>query len=166
MRSTGLTRRSTLILGTAALAAPLYAPRLARAETAHEVLMLNRDPDNPRAVNVFSPRVLVVQPGDTVTWLNADNGHNSEATDGMIPDGAEGWTGRINEEVTASFEVPGFYGYHCTPHLSLGMVGLIVVEGDGMMDNLAAAQDVRQRGRAAQAWEEIWEEVDELGLTA
>jgi hypothetical protein len=45
------------------------------------------------------------------------------------------------------------------------MVGLIVVQGDGMMDNLAAAQDVRQRGRASAAFDEIWAEAAEMGLT-
>jgi hypothetical protein len=45
------------------------------------------------------------------------------------------------------------------------MVGLIVVQVDGMLDNFEMAQAVRQRGRAQAAWEEIWAEVAELGLT-
>ncbi len=33
-----------------------------------------------------------------------------------------------------------------------------------MMDNLAAAQDVRQRGRAGEAFDEIWAEAAGMGL--
>ena len=77
----------------------------------------------------------------------------------MIPDGVDGWDGKINDEVEATLDQPGFYGYQCTPHASVGMVGLVIVEGEGMMDNLEAAQGVRQRGKARAVWEEIWEEV-------
>jgi len=160
-----INRRQTLALGAAALGTAA-APRLARAQTTHTVDMLNQDPDNPRQRMVFSPRILVVQPGDTVDFLSTNPGHNSVSTDGMIPEGAEGWEGRINQDVSNTFDVPGFYGYHCTPHLMMGMVGLVIVEGDGMMDNLAAAKDVRQRGNAADAWEEIWSEVAERGYSA
>jgi len=159
-----LSRRNTLALAGAAALAPLAAPRLARAAAAHEVQMLNVNPDNPRQRMVFLPRVLAVQPGDTVTFLATDRSHNSASLDGMIPDGAEAWDGRINEEISVTLEVPGFYGYQCTPHYAMGMVGLIVVQGDGMMDNFAAAQEVRQRGRAGDAFEEIWAEVAETGL--
>jgi len=159
-----LTRRSTLALAGAAALAPLAAPRLARAATAHEVQMLNVHPEDRRQRMVFLPRLLAVQPGDTVTFLPTERGHNSASLDGMIPDGAEAWDGRINEEVSLTLDVPGFYGYQCTPHYSTGMVGLIVVQGDGMMDNFAAAQEVRQRGRAGDVFDEIWAEVAETGL--
>jgi pseudoazurin len=143
----------------------MAAPAILRAQTTHEVQMLNVDPDNRQNRNVFLPRVLVVQPGDSITFLATDRGHNSVSTDGMLPDGAEGWDGKINEEITVTLETPGVYGYHCTPHWALGMVGVILVEGEGMMDNLEAAQAVRQRGRARQAYDEIWAEVAELGLS-
>jgi len=160
-----LSRRKTLALAGAAALTPLAAPRLVRAATAHEVQMLNVHPENPRQRMVFLPRVLAVEPGDTVTFLASDRSHNSASLDGMIPEGADGWDGAINEEVSVTLDVPGFYGYQCTPHYSTGMVGLIVVQGDGMTDNLAAAQDVRQRGRAAAAFDEIWAEAAEMGLT-
>ena len=72
--------------------------------------------------------------------------------------------GAINDDIEITVSVPGFYGYKCTPHATVGMVGLIVVQGDGMMDNREAAQGVRQRGRARQVWDEIWEEVDGMDL--
>ena len=33
----------------------------------------------------------------------------------------------MNEEVSVKFDVEGIYGYKCTQHYILGMVGLIVV---------------------------------------
>lgn len=161
-----LSRRAVLAAVTSAPVAYLAVARPTWAATAHDVEMLNVHPENRRLRQVFFPRVLAVQPGDTVNFLATDRGHNSATVDGMIPEGAEGWDGKINEEVSATFEVPGFYGYQCTPHASVGMVGLIVVQGDGMMDNYEAAQGVRQRGRARSAWEEIWEEATEMGLVS
>ena len=44
------------------------------------------------------------------------------------------------------------------------MVGLIVVEGEGMMDNLEAAQKVRHRGQAKKRFEALWEMAEEAGV--
>ncbi|MEL6582663.1 MAG: pseudoazurin [Pseudomonadota bacterium] len=151
--------RRTFIAATTAFA----VARPVSAATTHEVQMLNQDPDNPRLRMVFSPRILKVMPGDTVKFLNADRGHNSELIRGMGPAGGEEWKGRINEEVEVTLTTPGVYGYQCAPHATVGMVGIIVV-GDGAPANLADAQGVRQRGRARQAFEEIWAEAGEMGL--
>ena len=45
----------------------------------------------------------------------------------MIPEVAEPWKGKINEEITVTFTQEGIYGYKCQPHFGLGMVGLIQV---------------------------------------
>lgn len=162
-----ISRRTVLRVGASGIVAATALPGTrAFAQETHEVQMLNQDPDNPRNRQVFVPRIIRVQPGDTVTWLPTDRGHNSAIIEGMVPEGGETWEGRINEEVSVTLNTPGFYGYQCTPHASVGMVGLVIVEGEGMMDNLEAAQDVRQRGRAARAWDEIWEEVAAMDLPA
>lgn len=160
-------RRTVLRAGVLGLGAAALAPfRVAFAAETHEIQMLNKHPENARLRQVFYPRVHAINPGDTVTFLAVDKGHNSAIVDGMAPDGAEGWDGKINEEISATLDVPGFYGYQCTPHASVGMVGLIIVKGEGMMDNLEAAQGVRQRGKAKAAWDEIWEEVAGMDLGA
>ncbi len=156
-----MTRRTAIATGTAAL---LARPALAQDATVHEVQMLNADPENPRTRMIFLPRVVVAQPGDTIKFIATDRGHNSESIEEMMPEGVEGWEGDINDDVEFVVETPGFYGYKCTPHNSVGMVGLVIVQGDGMSDNLEAAKDVRQRGKARQIWDEIWEEVDALDL--
>ncbi|MEM1284683.1 MAG: pseudoazurin [Cohaesibacteraceae bacterium] len=159
-----LNRRTFVVASSALVATGLGAVSSANAQTTHMVEMLNVSPDNPRLRNVFEPRLLVVQPGDTVSFVSVNPSHNSASADGMIPEGAEPWASQISQGIDVTLTVPGFYGYNCTPHLGLGMVGLIVVEGDGMMDNLEAAQAVRQRGMAARVWDEIWAEATEQGL--
>lgn len=155
--------RRTVLAGMAAMSTLTFA-RPSIAQTTHDVQMLNKHPEDKRKLMVYYPRILVVEPGDTVRFLSVDKGHNAQSVKGMIPDGTEPWKGKISQEISVTFEKPGIYGYECLPHKAVGMVGLIIVKGEGMNDNLEAAKAVRQRGRAKKAWEEIWAEVDEQAL--
>lgn len=100
----------------------LASPTLAED---HQVQMLNKDSEG-RAMQ-FEPAFLKIEPGDTVTFVPTDKGHNSESILTLMPEGAEPWKGNINQEITVTFDVEGFYAYKCQPHLGLGMVGLIQV---------------------------------------
>ena len=85
----------------------------------------------------WEPLVLYAKPGDTVKFIGMV-GHNSESIDGMLPAGAAKWSSKMGEEgFTITVDKPGAYIYKCTPHVTTGMVGAIVV-GDGMPPNLAA----------------------------
>lgn len=159
--SSTLTRRAFVALSSAFL---FVRPSFA-AETV-EVKMLTKDPDDRKNRNLFSPRIVKVKPGDTVKFVSAEKGHNSASSKGMVPEGTEGWKGKISKDIEVTFDKPGVYGYECTPHASLGMVGLVIVEGEGMTDNLEAAKKVRQRGKSKKVWQEIWAEVEEKGLVA
>lgn len=118
--------------------------------------MYNRDPAGSGASMVFTPRILRVAVGDTVTFAPKEGAHNCQSTPGMIPEGAKSWRGQIGQPVSVTFTKPGYYGYHCMPHRSMGMVGLVIVEGPGRDDNLAAAKAVNQPGMAKSVWKEIW----------
>lgn len=158
--------RRTVLAGLAGVAGlTVVNPAFAEGGgTVHDIEMLNKDPNNPRSRMLFSPRVLAIDPGDTVRFLPVDPGHNAQTIDGMVPEGAEGWRSKLNEEFEVTLSVPGIYGYKCAPHLGMGMVGVIFVRGEGMLGNLEVAQSVRQRGRAAKAFEEIWAEAEQNGL--
>ena len=110
-----------------------------------QVKMLNKG--NGRTM-VFSPEVVKVAPGDTVTFVATDPSHNAESIGGMIPAGAATFKGKMNQNLTVKFTKPGVYGYKCLPHYGMGMVGVVVV-GNGK-DNLAAAQKVSHPGKAKQ----------------
>ena len=101
------------LLGTAAV-----------AET-FEVQMLNKGGDGERMV--FEPAFIQAAPGDTIKFVAADKGHNAEVNKGMMPDGAEAFSGKINEEYEVTLDVEGVYGVICKPHYAMGMVMTIAV---------------------------------------
>lgn len=123
----------------------------------HTVRMLNIDPNDPETQMVFDPPILRIEPGDTVTFVPTDRGHNSASKRGMLPDGAVPWNGALDEELSITFTVPGTYGYVCLPHLEMGMVGLILV-GD-YTANFDEARKVRQIGGARKAFRALFKEV-------
>lgn len=160
--SIGEKMRSTLIL---LLSAALFlfpaGIGVALAET-HEVLMLNKDPNDKKKRNVFIPAVIRIKPGDTVKFISGSKGHNTESMKGMIPEGTKPWKSKLSKDFELTFDKPGVYGYRCTPHYTLGMVGIVIVEGDGWDANLEAAKAVRQRGKSKKLLEALWTEVDEI----
>ncbi len=79
---------------------------------------------------IFEPAFLRIAPGDTVTFLATDRGHNVQSIPEMTPEGAEGFEGRINEEIVVTFDIEGFYGVMCKPHYAMGMVMTIAVGDD------------------------------------
>ncbi len=121
MSRCGFVAAAGLTLGAAALAG-----RRAFAQgSQHEVKMLNRGSDGE--MMVFESAFLKIAPGDTVTFVATDKSHNSESILGVLPEGAEAWKGKLNQDISHTFEKEGIYGYKCMPHFPLGMVGLIQV---------------------------------------
>ncbi|PVA06634.1 pseudoazurin [Thalassorhabdomicrobium marinisediminis] len=108
---------------TASLALGLALTGAAAAEN-FDVKMLNRGDDGAM---VFEPAFLQLAPGDTVTFLATDRGHNAETVPEMIPEGAEGFEGKINEEIVVTFDQEGLYGIRCKPHYAMGMVMTVAV---------------------------------------
>lgn len=152
-----LTRR-TAILSTIATGAIAAFPARALQQKSHLVEMYASDPTDAGRSMFFTPRILRVAAGHTVTFASKNGAHNCQSTPGMIPEGAESWRGKIGEPVSVTFLEPGYYGYHCMPHRSMGMVGLVIVEGPGREHNLSAAKAVRQPGKAKAVWDRIWTE--------
>lgn len=109
-----------------AAALSLALAGLAGAETI-DVKMLNKGADG---MMVFEPAAVTLAPGDSIRFVATDKGHNAEIIEGMLPEGATAFEGKINEELTVTFDVPGMYGVRCKPHFAMGMVMVIAV-GDG-----------------------------------
>ena len=106
------------------------------AET-YTVKMLNQ---GATGVMVFEPAFLKVNVGDTVTFESTDAAHNSASIPGMIPSGASPWNGQLSRDISVTFEIPGVYGYQCTPHAMMAMVGVIQVGDDN--SNIETAKNV------------------------
>lgn len=96
------------------------------AETV-DVRMLNK---GEAGTMVFEPAHVKLAPGDSIRFLATDKGHNAETIEGMLPEGATAFEGKINEELTVTFDRAGLYGVRCKPHFAMGMVMVIAV-GDG-----------------------------------
>lgn len=157
-----LTRRN-FVLSMGALtgaSAALACPVPPINGTTHSVLMLNAGcgDGDAQTPNVFEPAILRINPGDSVTFVPTDAGHNSASKRGMIPEGAEPWNGAVDEELTVTLTVPGIYGHICLPHYEWGMVGLIVVGDD--LPNLAAAKRVRHPGSARSVFRALLAELE------
>ena len=62
-------------------------------------------------------------------WLPASKGHNVHFI--SAPDGVEKLPkSKLNKEYSYTFEEKGIYLYQCTPHKSMGMIGLVIVGDD------------------------------------
>jgi plastocyanin len=79
----------------------------------------------------FEPKVLVVHPGDTVTWINRGNEEHDIITfpDGY-PEGASPFHSplfkHVGDQWSHLFVKEGTYEYHCFPHLPMGMHGMVI----------------------------------------
>jgi pseudoazurin len=126
------------IVSTAAAALSLFA---AQAASAAEVVveMLNRD-KAANISNAYKPGLIKINKGDTVKWVATSPGHNVAFVQGGVPAGVTLFTSTFAKEVKFKFDKPGIYLYKCTPHLGLGMVGLVMVGND--KSNLAAVKAV------------------------
>jgi len=141
----------TLLLTTAAL---VFGATAVAAET-HEVEMWTRGPDGGRYV--YTPAFLQIEPGDTVKFIASEPGHNAASVEGAIPEGAEPFDGAINEEIEVTLTEEGVYVYKCTPHYTLGMVGVILV-GEAA-PNLDQVADQRYLGRSNRIIADLLDEV-------
>jgi pseudoazurin len=143
--------RKTIAASAIVLATALTSLSAKAAE--HEVKMLNK---GTTGMMVFEPAVIEIAPGDTVHFVATDKGHNVESIEGMLPDGAQPFTGEMNKDLTVAFDQPGVYGIKCKPHYGMGMVGLVVV---GEPVNKSAASAVEQKGKAKQKFGALFGEI-------
>tara|TARA_B100000963_G_scaffold83935_1_gene71519 strand:+ start:279 stop:695 length:417 start_codon:yes stop_codon:yes gene_type:complete len=77
----------------------------------------------------YSIEVAKIDVGDTIEWLPKNDGHNVEFLVGpdfnSLPEKSE-----LNSFHSVTFNIPGVYLYHCTPHGNMGMIGLVIVGND------------------------------------
>lgn len=125
---------------------------LAYAETI-EIKMMNK---GEAGTMVFEPAFVTAAPGDTITFVPTDKGHNAETIKGMFPEGAEKFKSKLGKEFSVTLTEEGLYGVKCTPHYALGMVALIQV---GAATNLDDAAAVKQKGKAKKRFLPLFEQV-------
>ena len=139
--------RIGIYVAGAVMALALASPAAAKD---HQVKMLNK---GAKGAMVFEPAVVKVAPGDTVTFVATNKGHNAEIISGMLPPGAAPFKGKMNQNLTVKFTKPGVYGYKCLPHYGMGMVGAVIVGSSA--SNAAKAKSVSHPGKAKQVFASI-----------
>ena len=77
----------------------------------------------------YSIEVAKINVGDTIEWSPKNEGHNVEFLGGpdfsSLPEKSD-----LNAFHSVTFNLPGVYLYHCTPHGNMGMLGLVIVGHD------------------------------------
>lgn len=138
-----------------AFATPALAQEL---PTEYTLEMWNADPNDRSRKMVFSEEVVTVAPGASITWLATDKGHNVEFVDG--PDGVElAPKSKLNSDVTFTLTEPGVYVYVCTPHATMGMIGIVIV-GEATPEAIAMVTDAKIRGASKKKFEALISELD------
>ena len=91
-------------------------------------------------VTQWRPMVTFAKLGDTIRFKGMA-GHDMQTIDGMIPTGAKPWKAKLGEEsFTATVDKEGAWIFKCNPHMTTGMVGVIVVGDARPPANLAALE--------------------------
>ncbi len=133
-------RRAYLASVTGALAAVAGCVGSATPAGDYDVGMSSR---------AYTPETVEVAPGETVVWRNTSGRrHTVTADEQRLPEGAaffstgdypthaaahDAWTKRLEGALDPgatfehTFEVPGDHFYHCLPHESAGMRGVVRV---------------------------------------
>ena len=131
----------------------VFLANLAYAKTI-EVEMLNKDGSGRKMV--YSEELVHVDAGDIVKWLPTSKGHNVEIV--AAPEGFEiPKKSKNGKEVSIEFTVPGIYYYWCTPHKGMGMIGLIVVDGD--TSNKDAIAKAKAMGKSKKKLKKLLDEL-------
>ena len=102
----------------------------------HTIKMLNSGEGGQM---IFEPAVIKVSKGDTIHFKASDMSHNSASIDGMVPDGANSWSGQMNMDISITLDTEGIYVYQCDPHVMMAMVGVIQVGDAVNLDNIKAS---------------------------
>ncbi len=84
--------------------------------------------------NLFTPADITIQVNESVRWMNTGGFHNVNGSTDTYPNNPEGFiNGGASSDLWVydfTFTIPGVYDYQCDPHVGLGMVGTVTVEGD------------------------------------
>ena len=107
---------------------------------------------------LYGQDVARVEVGQTITWTPDSKGHNVQFV--SVPEGVEKVKSKLSKEFSYTFEQEGVYLYVCTPHASMGMIGVIVVgESDVNLDEVL---DYKFRGKSKKKFKKIAKSLEDV----
>ena len=115
------------------------------------VHMLNVGPTGSRFR--YEPMLSEIEVGGKILWKATTKGHNVEF---MVSPNNIKFKSKMHKSAGFTFTTPGIYTYKCTPHVSAGMIGVVVVGND--LSNITEALDnVAYYGQAKELIQDILE---------
>ena len=100
---------------------------------------------------LYGQDVAKIDVGQTITWTPDSKGHNVQFV--SVPEGVEKVKSKLSKEFSYTFEQEGVYLYVCTPHASMGMIGVVIVgESDVNLDEVL---DYKFRGKSKKKFKKI-----------
>ena len=116
----------------------------------YDVDMLNKRDDGEKMV--YSEDILYLELNDTVNWLTTSPGHNVEFIGAPESAKLPKKPSKVNKEFSYTFDEPGIYLYQCSPHKSMGMIALVIVDGDlSNIDDIASTRVVGKSKKKLEA---------------
>ena len=107
---------------------------------------------------LYSQDVARVDVGQTITWTPDSKGHNVQFV--SVPEGVEKVKSKLSKEFSYTFEQEGVYLYVCTPHASMGMIGVVVVgESDVNLDEVL---NYKFRGKSKKKFKKIAKSLEDV----
>ena len=100
---------------------------------------------------LYGQDVARIEVGQTITWTPDSKGHNVQFV--SVPEGVEKVKSKLSKEFSYTFEQEGVYLYVCTPHASMGMIGMVIVGESDV--NLDEALDYKFRGKSKKKFKKI-----------
>ena len=107
---------------------------------------------------LYGQDVAKIDVGQTITWTPDSKGHNVQFV--SVPEGVEKVKSKLSKEFSFTFEQEGVYLYVCTPHGSMGMIGVVVVgESDVNLDEVL---DYKFRGKSKKKFKKIVKSLEDV----
>ena len=113
--------------------------------------MLNKRSDGERMV--YSQDVVYINSNDTINWLPTSPGHNVEFIAYPANADVPQKPSKVGKEFSYTFTEPGIYLYQCSPHKSMGMIALVVVNDDTR--NLDEVASTKVAGKSKKKLEQL-----------
>ena len=107
---------------------------------------------------LYGQDVARVEVGQTITWTPDSKGHNVQFV--SVPEGVEKVKSKLSKEFSYTFEQEGVYLYVCTPHASMGMIGVVVVGESDI--NLDEVLDYKFRGKSKKKFKKIVKSLEDV----
>ena len=109
---------------------------------------------------LYSQDVARVEVGQTIIWTPNSKGHNVQFV--SVPEGVEKVKSKLSKEFSYTFEQEGAYLYVCTPHASMGMIGVVIVGNTPSDINLDEVKKYKFRGKSKKKFKKILKSLEDV----